>query len=91
MTRFAKEHDVEKFAVLNTKVLSCEWANGKWMVTLERKDGSTFSDSCDVLVNGTGIINKWKWPAIEGLEDFQGLLAHSANWPRDLCVPLNLP
>lgn len=86
MTRFAREHEVEKFAILNTKVLSCEWANGKWIISLEHKDGSKFMDSCDVLVNGTGIINKWKWPAIDGLEDFQGVLAHSANWPRDLCV-----
>lgn len=52
-----------------------------WKVDLRRtKDGSTFTDTSDVLVNGAGVINKWKWPIIEGLHEFQGQLAHSAAW-----------
>lgn len=82
--RFAREFGVEKYAVLNTEVVSCTWDDNKWIVELRRRDGSTFLDSCDVLVNGTGILNRWKWPSIEGLHDFQGTLAHSANWPQDL-------
>lgn len=81
--RFAKEHDVEKYAIFNTTVLSCEWnkETAKWTVSLQRKDKSVFSDTCDVLVNGSGIFNKWKWPDIPGLHDFKGVLAHSAAWP----------
>jgi len=84
--RFAREYDVERDARLNTEVLACTWDGdqGRWIVELKRKDGSTFTDTCNVLVNGTGIINKWKWPVIEGLHDFLGILAHSASWPQDL-------
>lgn len=82
--RFAKDYDVEKYAVLNTEVLACRWNGDKWVVEVRRKDGSIFTDTCDVLVNGSGIFNKWKWPSIEGLSDFTGVVAHSAQWPQDL-------
>lgn len=29
------------------------------IVTLE-KGGETFTDSCDVLINGSGVVNNWK-------------------------------
>jgi cation diffusion facilitator CzcD-associated flavoprotein CzcO len=82
--RFAKHFGVERYAVLNTEVLACRWDGDQWIVDLRKKDGSVFTDNCDVLVNGSGIFNKWKWPSIEGLAEFSGLIAHSANWPQDL-------
>ena len=39
-----------------------------------------FTDWCNVLINGTGVVNKWKWPTIEGREDFKGDMQHSAAW-----------
>jgi cation diffusion facilitator CzcD-associated flavoprotein CzcO len=36
------------------------------------------------LINGSGVLTKWKWPSIPGLQDFKGILAHSASWPQDL-------
>ena len=35
------------------------------------------------LTERTGILNRWKWPKIDGLNDFQGDLVHSANWNRN--------
>lgn len=83
---FAKKYDVEKYVQLNTEVLAGTWDEdqGKWKVELKRKDGSTFVDTCDVLVNGAGVVNKWKWPTIEGLHDFKGVLAHSAAWDTSI-------
>jgi cation diffusion facilitator CzcD-associated flavoprotein CzcO len=37
-------------------------------------------DWAHIFVNGTGILNTWKWPEIEGLHDFSGPLMHSAKW-----------
>jgi hypothetical protein len=37
-------------------------------------------DWAHVFINGTGILNSWKWPDIEGLHSFQGPLMHSAKW-----------
>ncbi|RVX72033.1 hypothetical protein B0A52_04631 [Exophiala mesophila] len=83
---FAKKYGVEKYVQIDTEVLGATWdeGQGKWKVELKRKDGSTFIDTCDVLVNGAGVVNKWKWPTIEGLHDFQGVLAHSAAWDTSL-------
>ena len=33
-----------------------------------------------IFVNGTGILNTWKWPDIKGLHDFKGPLMHSPKW-----------
>ncbi|EMC92455.1 hypothetical protein BAUCODRAFT_38521 [Baudoinia panamericana UAMH 10762] len=84
--RFYEKHQLQEFCVLNTEILSAEWRDleGKWHVQLRRNDGSTFEDTCDVFINGSGVLTKWKWPSIEGLHDFKGTLAHSARWPQDL-------
>jgi cation diffusion facilitator CzcD-associated flavoprotein CzcO len=37
-------------------------------------------DWAHIFVNGTGILNTWKWPDIHGLHDFSGPLMHSAKW-----------
>lgn len=53
--------------------------SGKWKITINR-NGTIFEDAADVLVNGSGILNKWRWPEIEGLDTFKGKLLHSAQW-----------
>ncbi|EHL01173.1 putative sterigmatocystin biosynthesis monooxygenase stcW [Glarea lozoyensis 74030] len=42
-----------------------------------------FDDFCHFLLDATGILNKWKWPDIPGLNNFKGDLLHTANWPKD--------
>jgi len=86
MTKFYQKHNLEPFVVLSTELVGATWdqLSGKWEVELKRKDGSTFADTCNVLINGSGVLTKWKWPDIEGLHDFKGQIAHSANWPQDL-------
>lgn len=27
--------------------------------------------------------SKWKWPEVDGLQNFQGTLIHTAAWPKD--------
>jgi cation diffusion facilitator CzcD-associated flavoprotein CzcO len=86
MMRFYQKHALEPFVVLNTKVVGATWneLEKEWDVELERKDGSRFFDHCNVLINGSGVLTKWKWPDIKGLHDFKGIVAHSADWPQDL-------
>ncbi|KAL4863636.1 hypothetical protein BDV12DRAFT_25498 [Aspergillus spectabilis] len=76
----------EKFGLkekiqFRTKLTSSVWdeAEGKWALTLER-DGRVFEDRADVVLDGSGILNHWKWPNIKGLEKFQGKVLHTANW-----------
>ena len=41
-------------------------------------------DWAHVFVNGTGLLNTWKWPEIEGLFAFKGNLMHSAKWNHEV-------
>ena len=85
--RFYEKHELSPFVVLNTEVVEAVWHDmeGLWHVTLkDRKTEKTFVDKCNVIINGSGVLTKWKWPTIEGLHDFKGVLAHSANWPQGL-------
>jgi len=49
----------------------------------EGESGEPFVEECDVLINGSGCFNDWKWPNIANREAFHGELLHSAIWPRD--------
>lgn len=55
-----------------------------WRVDLETTDGAgksqTVSRECDVLVQGVGTLNAWKYPDIEGISSFKGQLMHTATW-----------
>ncbi|KAF2430448.1 FAD/NAD(P)-binding domain-containing protein [Tothia fuscella] len=84
---FAKRHGDHKYMKLNTKVVECRWdeADGIWNITLEDQvSKEKWQDWAHVLVNGTGILNSWKWPVIEGLHDFKGVLMHSAAWDHSV-------
>ena len=69
----------------NSKVASTIWddAKGKWNIKVEC-NGAIQEDEADVLVNGSGILNKWHWPEIQGIQSFQGKLVHSASWDQTL-------
>ena len=72
---------------LNTKLMEARWneEEGVWTVVLEDQvSGGRWEDWCHVLVNGTGILNNWKWPDIKGLHDFRGVLMHSAKWDHSV-------
>jgi hypothetical protein len=38
------------------------------------------------LVTATGILNKWKWPDIQGIELYKGKMVHSANWDSQITM-----
>jgi cation diffusion facilitator CzcD-associated flavoprotein CzcO len=44
----------------------------------------TWFDWAHVCINGTGILNTWKWPDIQGLFDFKGPVMHSAKWDHEV-------
>ncbi|EGV64794.1 hypothetical protein PSN45_005146 [Yamadazyma tenuis] len=88
--KVAKEHGLDKDVHLNCRVVACKWIeeDKKWEVTIQRGEdpNDTFIDSAEVLINATGVLNKWKWPAIKGLENFKGPKLHSANWDTSLSL-----
>jgi cation diffusion facilitator CzcD-associated flavoprotein CzcO len=68
---------------------------GKWRLTIRRPKNEAsitgtywdwktnfeeFEDTADVLFGGFGGLSRWSWPEIEGLENFEGKVIHSAQW-----------
>ncbi|KJZ71220.1 hypothetical protein HIM_09363 [Hirsutella minnesotensis 3608] len=78
----ARKFDLEKYIKLEHEVVKAQWNNdaAKWDLEIKDKTGQLMTDSGDVLVNGGGIINNWKWPNIEGLQTTGILKMHSAVW-----------
>ena len=89
MHRCANKWGIHKYVQCSREVESAVWdeERSKWIVEV-RKNGDgeegVYVDECDVLINGGGVVNKWKWPQIEGLFDFEGKLAHSASWDTSI-------
>ncbi len=73
-----------RFIKLEHTVLDAEFCeeDGQWKITIKGPDGEVFEDYCDVLLNAGGILNKWRYPNIEGLKSFKGKLMHTATWDQ---------
>lgn len=64
--------------------------SGKWHIRVLRRPGEVagsassareeFTDVADVLITAVGIFSKWNWPEIEGIQNFDGQLIHSASF-----------
>lgn len=84
---FAERHGSTQYMKLNTRVVEIKWDNAKaiWNIKLQdTRTGEFKEDWAHSVVNGTGILNTWKWPEVEGLHDFEGPLMHSAAWNHDV-------
>ncbi|KAK4990721.1 hypothetical protein LTR66_006724 [Elasticomyces elasticus] len=79
------KYGLDEKVVFESKVVETVWDDeaGVWNIKIERK-GEVINDQADVLINGAGILNKWRWPAIQGLDTFRGKLLHSAAWDSKL-------
>ncbi|KAK0389844.1 hypothetical protein NLU13_3417 [Sarocladium strictum] len=55
----------------------------QWTLSLQKGDGSTTRETCDILISAVGRLNNWKLPQIHGIERFEGRVIHTADWPRD--------
>ncbi|KAJ5110349.1 hypothetical protein NUU61_001606 [Penicillium alfredii] len=79
----AHKYGCMKYIKLKHQVCEAVWDDTKfkWQLQIQDRDsGTTYPDQCEVLIQATGLLNHWKWPAIPGLHEFQGKLMHSASW-----------
>jgi cation diffusion facilitator CzcD-associated flavoprotein CzcO len=83
--QFATKYDLWKYIKTNHQVDHAQWSEDAAEWTIRVKDtqtGETTEHKCDIFINASGILNNWKWPDLEGLDDFSGKLLHSANFDR---------
>ena len=85
------EHVADRFGLrsnisFQTEVESAAYEEDaqRWAVSVRNPDGSRETLRANVLISATGIFNPLKFPAIEGLERFEGPSFHTAEWPADL-------
>lgn len=70
----------------STEVMSARYdeATKSWTSELRGPDGLIESVTTNVLVSAVGVFNEPIRPDITGLDDFDGPVVHTANWPQDL-------
>ncbi|KAF3010351.1 hypothetical protein E8E14_008823 [Neopestalotiopsis sp. 37M] len=78
------KYGLMRYIKLSHRVVGAVWneEDKMWHVKIQRGDdpNDIIEDKAHVFVNATGVLNKWKWPAIKGRELFKGPMLHSANW-----------
>ena len=80
---FARKYGLGKYIKVQHLVSGAHWNHqkGGYDVTVkDLKTGKDVHDHCDILINASGILNNWRWPAIPGLDKYKGKLLHTANW-----------
>ncbi|KAI0777137.1 FAD/NAD-P-binding domain-containing protein [Irpex lacteus] len=82
--RVVDKYKIREYIQLEHELTYAKWdeTSGKWTIHV-RHGGKEFEEICDILVLGVGSLCRWKWPNIEGLNDFKGLLAHTADYHID--------
>ncbi|KAF4120115.1 putative flavoprotein CzcO associated with the cation diffusion facilitator CzcD [Geosmithia morbida] len=86
---FANKYGLKQYIKTEHEMIGAYWNNSKggWDVKV-RNDANDviITDHCDILVNASGILNNWKWPAIPGLKNYKGKLLHTANWDDSISL-----
>ena len=82
------ENIVEKYQLhtyikFNQQITACDFQDNQWHI--ETTDGEI--DCADFVIAATGVLHHPRYPDIQGIDDFQGNIFHSARW--DHAVPLD--
>ncbi|OBT58863.1 hypothetical protein VE04_00928 [Pseudogymnoascus sp. 24MN13] len=87
MKMIATKEDMYKYITLRTEVKEAVWKEerSRWIISLAQKDQAgnvvkEWHEDADLLLNGTGFLNAWKWPTIPGLNTFKGKMFHTARY-----------
>ncbi|KZT12304.1 FAD/NAD-binding domain-containing protein [Laetiporus sulphureus 93-53] len=74
-----EKHKLVPYIKLQHRVLHARYEEltGKWHLRVRRP---MFTDTADFLFTGVGMLSRWKWPEIDGLNTFEGKLLHTANF-----------
>ncbi|MBF6182353.1 flavin-containing monooxygenase [Nocardia otitidiscaviarum] len=76
----AERHDVVRHLRLNTELLDARWDDTASRWRIETSRGPL---TADYFISAAGIFAEAKYPAIPGLESFEGTTFHSLHWRHD--------
>lgn len=66
----------------NHEVSDLRWGDGQWHLTFTNGN----SDRADVVIAATGVLHHPRVPAINGMEEFEGAIFHSAQWDHSVAL-----
>lgn len=81
--RTTAQYQLERLIRFNTEVVGANFSDGRWHVQLNDRS----RDQADAIIAATGVLHRPAIPPIEGVDEFQGDLFHTARW--DHSVPLD--
>jgi cation diffusion facilitator CzcD-associated flavoprotein CzcO len=81
LTQIKEHYNLDRDVIYNSKIISAIWneEDGLWRLEIQQGD-KIIKDTCNILINGSGVLNAWSWPDIKGLRNFKGHLSHSADF-----------
>lgn len=80
---FVEKYGLQKFLKTSHVVKKAQWSeeNGRWEIEVDDlATGKVVRDSCHILIQACGYLNKPAWPRVQGLEDYKGTKLHSADY-----------
>lgn len=80
LERCAHKYGIDQHLRTGQNVKVIRWEGDRWAV--ETKAGERYE--AEIVVPALGPLSDPKMPDIEGLEDFQGAMFHSARWDHDV-------
>ncbi|AHH17454.1 monooxygenase [Nocardia nova SH22a] len=85
LERVAADWDIPSRTRFGTEVRAARWVDDakRWRVEAAGPDGTEVLWA-NILISGVGAFGKPKWPAVPGIEKFEGETSHTATWPDDL-------
>jgi len=80
--RVAGKHRIGEHVRLRTEVVSATYGEnrGTWSVLTRDADGREERIDANVIVSAVGMLNRPRYPDINGLETFKGPVFHTARW-----------
>lgn len=86
MLEIADKYDLRRDIRFNTRVdtLVYNERDSLWTVTVTTPDGKQEDIVANAVINCHGPVNRFKWPDIPGLSEFNGPVVHTAAYPEQL-------
>ncbi len=83
-----RDESLNSYIRFQQKVKVADWNSqqNRWLVTIERSDGSEYHIAAKFFTCCTGYYNyeSGYLPDFEGYDDYKGIIAHPQKWPEDL-------
>lgn len=86
---FVHKYGLEKYLRLSHAVVGATWMKerGQWKVEIKNLlTDEVINDWCHILIHASGYLNKPAWPELPGLDDFRGLMVHSADYDPNISL-----